>query len=279
MELYCSRSGRLWIANLSKGATRDVAAEAWKRITKQQRQQRHYSVLVFEPDDANLHAHIIFLGNAEIAARLRKSRVFGDVFNDPNAIKPIYDSQGLTKGYLAKTRTPQAGYCRYDLGGRLPGSHKLPGGGDRVRLSHDLERDAIEADYVKSWQHTYARRSPGRKSYRPRPLTRRAPREAGQIPLLPELKPVARLRDFGGGLMPPTVAWEIEHRRRRLDLSQQQLAAIIGRSQSQYANAIRGHDPISGTATNRLRELLLPAAKPHQHDMLGAPVIDLDEPA
>jgi hypothetical protein len=28
-----------------------------------------------------------------------------------------------------------------------------------------------------------------------------------------------------------------------------------------------------------LRELLLPAAKPHQHDMLGAPVIDLDEPA
>src|SRR5262245_53708604 len=76
MELYCSRRCCLWIANLNKGATRDVAAEAWKRITKQQHQQRHYSVLVFEPDDAGLHAHIIYLGNTEIAAHLRKSRVF-----------------------------------------------------------------------------------------------------------------------------------------------------------------------------------------------------------
>jgi hypothetical protein len=152
------------------------------------------------------------------------------------------------------------------------------GGGDRVRLSRELERDAIDAGYVEPWRHTNARRSSGRKSYRPRPLTHKAPCEAGQILLLP-LKPIARLRDFGGGIMPPAVALEVEFRRGQLGLSQQQLVTIIGRSQGQYSNAIRGHDPISGTATNRLRELLLPAAKPHQHDMLGAPVIDLDESA
>ena len=38
--------------------------------------------------------------------------------------------------HLAKERTPQAGYGREGiLGGRIRGSHRLPGGGDRVRLS------------------------------------------------------------------------------------------------------------------------------------------------
>jgi transcriptional regulator with XRE-family HTH domain len=57
--------------------------------------------------------------------------------------------------------------------------------------------------------------------------------------------------------MPPSVAREIEFLRRQLGLSQIQLASLIGRSQGQLANALRGHDPISGAATNRLREFLL----------------------
>jgi len=44
------------------------------------------------------------------------------------------------------------------LGGRISGSHRLPGGGDRVRLSRELERDAIEAGYVEPWRHTNAKR-------------------------------------------------------------------------------------------------------------------------
>jgi hypothetical protein len=70
----------------------------------------------------------------------------------------------------------QAGYGRqHVLGGRLRGSHRLDGGGDRVRLSRDLERDAISAGYVEPWQHTNARRSAERKAYR---LRRLYPRKA-----------------------------------------------------------------------------------------------------
>ena len=68
---------------------------------------------------------------------------------------------------------------------------------------------------------------------------------------------MARLRDFGGGFVPPAVAVEIEFRRQQLGLSLRQLAARIGRSQGQLANALRGHDPISAASVKRLRELLL----------------------
>jgi hypothetical protein len=82
-------------------------------------------------------------------------------------IELVTDIGGLKK-YLAKERTPQAGYKRRDLGGRISGSHRLPGGGDRVRLSRQLERDAIEAGLVDPWKHTNAKRSAQRKDYRPR---------------------------------------------------------------------------------------------------------------
>src|ERR1700740_2329029 len=42
--------------------------------------------------------------------------------------------------------------------GRIPGSHKLEGGGDRVRLSRELERDAVDAGLVGEWQRTNAKR-------------------------------------------------------------------------------------------------------------------------
>jgi DNA invertase Pin-like site-specific DNA recombinase len=42
-------------------------------------------------------------------------------------------------------RKPDWGRER-QLGGRLTGAHKLEGGGDRVRLSSELARDAIDAD-------------------------------------------------------------------------------------------------------------------------------------
>ena len=119
------------------------------------------------------------------------------------------------KGYQAKERTPQAGYGRErQLGGRITGSHKLEGGGDRVRLSRELELDAIQAGLVETWQRTNAKRKADRKEYRKRPLTARAPRLSGQILLFPDMRPVARLQAFGGGYIPPAVADEIEFRRR-----------------------------------------------------------------
>src|SRR2546430_4636814 len=52
------------------------------------------------------------------------------------------------------------------------------GGGDRVVLSRDLERDAVEAGLVEPWQHTNAKRSSVRKEYRPRRLAKRALRRS-----------------------------------------------------------------------------------------------------
>ena len=257
MGMHCQLSrGRLWWVSTKRGSSRTVISSLQKHITKLQNQHRlpAYNAHMFEAR-GGLHAHIVFIGNADIANRLKASGKFDGI-----EVARVINPDGLAREYLAKERTSQAGYRReHLLGGRLRGSHRLEGGGDRVRLSRDLERDAIEAGYVDNWQHSNARRSVERKPYRPRPLTRRAPQLAGQLLLpVPEIeRPVARLRQFGGGFVPPAVALEIEYRRQQHGLSQQQVAGMIGRSQGQFANAIRGHDPISSAAVNRLREILL----------------------
>ena len=257
MELYCRPKRSLWWLHTDKGTPRATIADIQKRITRLQVEYglRPYNVTAFETR-GGLHAHITFIGNREIAERLKGSAVFGEFIQ----VDLLSDPAGVARKYLAKERTPQAGYGRESvLGGRIRGSHRLEGGGDRVRLSRDLERDAISNGYVENWQRTNARRSAERKSYRLRRLyPHKAPRPAGQLPLLPELsRPVARLREFGGGFVPPAVAMEIEFRRRQLGLSQLELATSIGRSQGQLANALRGHDPISAKVMNRLREILL----------------------
>jgi hypothetical protein len=241
MAQYRQPKRGLWLLHTNKGTPRTSISNIQKRITRLQHDYglRPYTVTTFETR-GGLHAHIVFLGNREIVERLKSSTAFECI-----RVDPVRDPGGLTRKYLAKERTPQAGYRRqHVLGGRLRGSHRLDGGGDRVRLSRDLERDAISAGYVESWQHTNARRSAERKPYSPRTtqrLRKTAPRPAGQLPLLPELnRPVARLRDFGGGFMPPSVAREIEFLRGQLGLSQTQLASLIGRSQGQLANALRG---------------------------------------
>jgi hypothetical protein len=165
MELHCqqSRCG-LWLLTTNRDALRSLIADIWKRITRLQGTYRlhRYSVTTFE-SRGGLHAHIAFIGTHDVARRLRASKQFGDVID----VRQIADHNNLARKYLAKERTPQAGYKRsHMLGGRIAGSHQLPGGGDRVRLSRELERDAIEAGYVEAWQHTNARRSLERKPYR-----------------------------------------------------------------------------------------------------------------
>jgi hypothetical protein len=160
------RSG-LWWATTDKDTSRPVIADIWKRITRLQGDHGlpQYSVAVFEGAGGGLHAHITFIGNSEIARRLKGSTAFGSIIK----VAPVTDADSLVRKYLAKERTPQAGYGRnHLLGGRIRGSHRLEGGGDRVRLSQALERDAIHGGRVMPWQHTYARRSAGRKPYRRR---------------------------------------------------------------------------------------------------------------
>jgi hypothetical protein len=145
--------GELWWLTTPKGSSRGEIAACQKRITREQSAQGFpaYSVWIFE-SRPKLHAHIVFLGNRDIANTLRRSRLCIGTM-----IEPVTSIGGLKK-YLAKERTPQAGYRRRDLGGRIRGSHLLPGGGDRVRLSRQLERDAIEAGLVDRWKRTNAKR-------------------------------------------------------------------------------------------------------------------------
>jgi hypothetical protein len=255
MKKQTRRAGELWLLSTDKGGlSRDAIGDIQKRVGRYQRDAGllAYYIRVLE-SRPNTHAHIVFIGDADVAARLKRAQ-FGGLID----VTRVTDPDGLSKKYLAKERTPQAGFKRTDLGGRIKGSHRLEDGGDRVVLSRELERDAIEAGLVEPWQHTNAKRSSVRKKYRPRRISKRALRPAGQMLLFPELeKPVSRLHEFGGGPMPPAVALETEFMRRRRGLSQRRLACLIGRSQSQYANAIRGHDPISAISVNRLRDVLL----------------------
>jgi hypothetical protein len=171
------------LATTNKQAARSAIADVWKRITRLQAKYDlpAYSVAVFETR-GELHAHIAFIGTREIAKRLQRSVAFGELID----ARPVTDSNGLVRKYLSKERTPQAGYGReHLLGGRLKGSHRLAGGGDRVRLSRALERDAIEAGYVDAWQHSNARRSFERRAYRPRTAPLLRDRGANQTPRSP----------------------------------------------------------------------------------------------
>ena len=157
MELNCQPPrARPWLLTTNKKTPRSTIADIWKRITRLQAQfgLPQYSATTFETR-GDIHAHISFIGTSELVQRLRRSKSFGAIIN----VQLITEPGRLACAYLAKERTPQAGYRRWHiLGGRLKGSHRLEGGGDRVRLSRNLEKDAINAGYVMPWRHTNARR-------------------------------------------------------------------------------------------------------------------------
>jgi hypothetical protein len=121
MELHCNptRVG-LWLATTARATPRDVIADIGKRITRLQGNYgiRQYSAVTYE-SRGGLHAHITFLGTRHIAKSLEQSTRFGELLD----IRPVTDPDCLTRGYLAKERTPQAGYGREGiLGGRIRGS-------------------------------------------------------------------------------------------------------------------------------------------------------------
>jgi hypothetical protein len=170
--------GELWWVTTDDNTARSLIHNVWKRVTRLQGDNGfpQYSVAVLE-GRRGVHAHIIFIGNRAVAQRLKSSTQFGDLIH----VARVTDAERLVRGYLSKERTAQAGYRReHVFGGRLSGSHRLEGGGDRVRLSRQLERDAIEAEYVSAWQHTNARRTSARKPYQRRPASLYSPTGASQ---------------------------------------------------------------------------------------------------
>jgi hypothetical protein len=244
------------------GAVRDVVAAFLKALGKKQKKfgLPQYYVMVWECA-GGLHTHVVFVANPRMLDELKELQRFAPYLDVRRAWWP-----GGLPIYLSKERT---GWAQIQLGafirgGRKDGAHRLPGGGDRVRLSSALKEDAIAAGYVTQWKPTNAKRKPleARASGRPyRIRSGRAPRPTPtQLPMFPELeKPPVRLRDFHGGIPTPAQAQELEFRRKRLGLSQRQLAARCGISQAHWANVVRGHDSMSRFAARQIREALLGA--------------------
>lgn len=259
---------QLWFATLGDGLQQMTPGEARSvvdcflkaLVTKQgKRGLPQHWVLVWECG-GGLHAHVVFIANKGIVDGLRNSARFRQFLN----VRWAYRPNGLPC-YLSKERTPQAQYGVGDFigGARKRGSHQLPGGGDRVRLSKALKADAIAAGYIENWQATNAKRSEARAPSRPYRIRRsKSPRVTPQQAcMFPELsKPPVRLKDFNGGMLTPAQAQEVEFRRQRLGLSQYQAAQLIGISQPHYANVVRGHDSMSRFAARQLREVLLDEA-------------------
>lgn len=211
-----------------------------------------------------LHANYVFVGDERLARRLCRS--FSEYMQSGYGIGSGYamqlapDPVKLASRYLSKERTVQANRALgWSLQSRKAGSHRMEGGGDRVRTSAALKTDGIAAGAIEPWQATNARRSA-----RAVPVTARikktpepALKPIGQLSLFPELeRPVARLSDFTAGILSPSASLELEHRRKRLGLSQSQLGERAGLSQPQIANAVHSRFGLSRQAACRLKAAL-----------------------
>lgn len=122
-----------------------------------------YWLSVFEAT-GGLHANFVFVGDEKLARRLCCSfpAFMRSGYGEGKAVQPVANAVRLVSQYLSKERTVQANYALcWPAKTRMRGSHRLPGGGDRVRLSEALRIDAIAAGAVEPWKATRARRQKG----------------------------------------------------------------------------------------------------------------------
>lgn len=260
MKTYAHHTGlKLWWATSPAGSSAKEEADFRKRITKQQGIAgiQQYYVAVFEAEPAK-HSHTVFVGTQAVVDPLLRSKFCGHRSPFCNfVVDPVTELDFLARGYLIEERNSKADYKRrYPLrrirnADRIHGG-KIEGGGDRVRPSEALTKDALTSGLIVAWTKKNSKRKPV-EDRRPHPRAMLLP--VGQVEMFPD-KPT-RLRDFGGGMIPHPVAIQLEFKRNLLGLSQREIARRAGILQGTYANAIRGHDPISVWAMNRLRDALL----------------------
>jgi len=207
-----------------------------------------------------MHANIVFVGTETIAQRLcsgKFSQFMQTGYGEGNAMQAVHDAAHLEK-YLTKELTSQANYAmgfRHD--GRIR-SQKLACGGDRVNLSKALKAEGIKSGIIKPWLKKNAKVNARAK---PAKAAATTIQPTGQLLLFPELEnPIARLKNFNAGILSPSAAMEMEHRRKRRGLSQRQLGAIANVSQPQLANAIGGRFGLSRKAANRIKAVLFSEA-------------------
>ena len=104
----------------------------------------------------SLHLHLL------AAAPFRKANVMcraieGSTIHGDVDARPVPDMNGLV-GYLLGEVTTEAHYGLGPQTRRIPGSHKIPDGGDRQRLSRGLTTALIGARLIEPWTRTNARR-------------------------------------------------------------------------------------------------------------------------
>lgn len=270
-------------------------SETMKLLTKYQSrlglQKYVANVIEMLPD---MRGHMLALGNERLLEPLRSSPMLSQFTRDEKAIQMIAEDKGGwigTFSYLAKERTPQADASLRGAGIPLPDrkpSISAPYAGDRVRFSDDLRKDATAWHWqhngdtvplIPEYQATNWKRS-ALVGVRETHLSRHAekqlarenrliavgaiqkapetlPKPAGQLFLFPELeRPIARLTDFTAGFLSPSASLELEHRRKRLGLSQSQLGEKAGLSQPQIANAVHCRFGLSRQAANRIKAAL-----------------------
>lgn len=168
------------LLNLPMKTAREVIARFTSRIVLEQGRAGLPKLwLRVLETKGGLHANFAFPATPGMIAKLRASAEFKPFLKGLKAIQWIYSWNGLTERYLPKERVP---YCRHDsrLAPRERGSHRLEGGGDRVRLSDALREDALAAGLIEPWARTNANvtkppkparkaRAAARASVRPEP--------------------------------------------------------------------------------------------------------------
>lgn len=214
-----------------------------------------------------VHSNLILPVPRGLAARSLIERVArSGVYGDHAKGQLVRDVDGLM-GYLSKEATPEAHFAFGYQFRREKGSHPLgDGGGDRVRLSRDLEHDMLAAGKMQPRTRTYRKRG---LVQAPEPIRRPVEvvepasgvvPDPVQLPLFPHIERRAiRLRDLAHGRAPITAAQEMRVRRLRAGWTQAALAERIGVSRSHLVNFERGRFGLSGQAVARLRELMAAA--------------------
>jgi hypothetical protein len=154
----------LWVVigdellDLPNKQAREVLDDFKRRIVREQKKAGlpQYWLLVNECS-GGFHTNIIFPAHSAMARKIRLWKTFQPYLKGKRAIQKVYNFNRLGRFYLGKERAPfvkGGGRC----GRRLQGSHKLEGGGDRVRISDALRMDAIAAGIIEPWLQTNAKR-------------------------------------------------------------------------------------------------------------------------
>ena len=160
--LMARRGPAIWVTLASSG---DDTAELRRRGDRLKNTvvtfQRRHGVPAYWADMLEVkprpHLHAIAAAPRGKVKRMCKAIDGSNVLGDVKATV-VTDMPNLV-GYLAKERTTEASYADGNRTRRIPGSHKLPDGGDRQRVSRELKNALIGEGLVDDWTKTNARRA------------------------------------------------------------------------------------------------------------------------